>query len=80
MGNITPNHYNVFNKERIGWLNSSGMPPITTVEQSGVYHIDPLESFTKNPKGLKILKEIFPMARKTTTISNFVRRWVRILA
>jgi hypothetical protein len=47
-------HYNAVQKERIGWLNYGGSPPITTVEASGVYTIDPYETRGSNPKALKV--------------------------
>ena len=47
-------HYNAVQKERLGWLNYGGSPPITTVEASGVYTIDPYETPGSNPKALKV--------------------------
>lgn len=51
-------HYNVFQKERLGWLNASGMPALQTVTSSGRYAIEPLETQTLGTKGLKIAKGI----------------------
>ena len=34
-------HFNSFQKERLGWLNNGAMPPITTVQTSGNYTLDP---------------------------------------
>jgi hypothetical protein len=48
--------YNTFQKERLGWLNSSGQPPITTVSTSGTYTLAPYETQDGNPKALKILQ------------------------
>ena len=53
-------HYNVFQKERLGWLGTSGMPAITTVTASGRYTIEPLETQTLGVKGLKVAKGIDP--------------------
>jgi len=47
-------HYNVFQKERLGWLGTSGMPAITTVTASGRYTLEPLETQTTGVKALKI--------------------------
>ncbi len=55
MGNPTSGHLNAFQKERLGWLNYGGSPPIQTITQSGSYHIDPLEPTGTAPKALKVL-------------------------
>ena len=49
-------HFNAFQKERLGWLNATGAPPITTVTSSGRYLIDRYETTGTTPKALKILK------------------------
>jgi hypothetical protein len=54
MGNPTSFHFNAFQKERLGWLNYSTMPGITTVTSSGTYQISPLESQDNGSKALKI--------------------------
>ena len=36
MGNRAA-HFNAFQKERLGWFNAPGMPPITTITSSGRY-------------------------------------------
>jgi alpha-galactosidase-like protein len=57
MGNATANnHFNAIQKELLGWLNYGNSPPITTVESSGVYTLDPYESPGANPKALKVKK------------------------
>ena len=58
MGASTYNgpHFNAFQKERLGWLNTSGQPPIATVTSSGTYQISPFEAQDSNPKALKILQ------------------------
>ncbi|EEG07756.1 NEW3 domain-containing protein [Pseudogulbenkiania ferrooxidans] len=54
-------HFNAFQKERLGWLNYNVSPPIATVQSSGSYVIEPMESAGGgNPKGLKILKSTDP--------------------
>jgi M6 family metalloprotease-like protein len=53
-------HYNAFQKERLGWLNSGVSPAITTVQSSGTYTIDSYESTGTGPKALKILKSADP--------------------
>ncbi len=50
-------HFNAYQKERLGWLNSGASPPIKTVQGSGTYTIEPYESAGTNPKALKILKD-----------------------
>jgi len=47
-------HFNVFQKERLGWLGTSGMPAITTVTASGRYTLEPLETQTTGVKALKV--------------------------
>ena len=49
-------HYDSFHKEQLGWVNTSGQPPLTTVTASGTYQITPTEVLDTNPKALKILK------------------------
>jgi hypothetical protein len=47
--------YDAAQKERLGWLNYGSSPPITVVATSGLYAIDPYESYPDtNPKALKI--------------------------
>ena len=41
---VPPKHFNAAQKERLGWLGYGASPPITTVQLSGVYTIDPYES------------------------------------
>lgn len=66
MGNPSSGHFNAFQKERLGWLNYGASPPITTVQTSGSYTIDPLETPTLNPKALKILKSTDATTGKKT--------------
>jgi hypothetical protein len=47
-------HYNAVQKERLGWLNYSASPPVTTVTSSGTYAIDPYQTVGSNPKALKV--------------------------
>jgi Gametolysin peptidase M11/NPCBM-associated, NEW3 domain of alpha-galactosidase len=47
-------HFNAVQKELLGWLNYGGSPPITTVQTSGVYTIEPFETPGDNPKALKV--------------------------
>ncbi len=55
MGKVTPpHHFNAVQKELLGWLNYAGMPPVTTVQSSGVYTLDPFEPVGTNPKALKV--------------------------
>jgi len=56
MGASQPGHFNAFQKERLGWLNSGLQPPITTVTTSGTYQLSPYEAQDSNPKALKILQ------------------------
>jgi hypothetical protein len=58
MGGANSAHFNLFQKERLGWVNNGSNPPITTVTSSGSYWIDSYATGTLNPKGLKILKSI----------------------
>ena len=56
MGATSTGHFTAFQKERLGWLNYSGMPPIQTVTGSGVYWIDGFSNPGAGVKALKILK------------------------
>ena len=56
MGLQSAGHFSAFQKERMGWLNYNLSPPITIVQSSGIYPLDPFESLSTNPKALKILK------------------------
>lgn len=56
----SPAHYNAYQKERLGWLNQSQTPPILTVDQTGRYSIELVETTTANAKALKIFKDIDP--------------------
>ena len=58
MGANTAGHFNAFQKERLGWLNAAGQPPITTVTTGGNYSIGAYESATADAKALKVLKGI----------------------
>ncbi len=50
-------HFDANSKERIGWLNVGGAPPITTVSSSGTYTIAPMSSANSTvPRVLKIRK------------------------
>ncbi len=55
-----PGHYNAYQKERLGWLNQGNMPTITTVQQSGSYTIEPIETNSSNAKALKVLRDTDP--------------------
>jgi hypothetical protein len=59
-------HYNAFQKERLGWLNSGLSPPIMTVTSSGTYTLGTYESLDPGPKALKILKSIDPSSGQKT--------------
>src|SRR5579864_7166606 len=49
-----PPHYNAFQKERLGWLNSGSQPPILTITSSGTYQIGAYEAQDSTPKALKV--------------------------
>ena len=66
MGGANSAHFNLFQKERLGWTNSGSTPPITTVASSGTYWLDAYEQGTMNPKGLKILKSTDPVTGMKT--------------
>lgn len=50
------NHFNAFQKSRLGWLNYNISPPITLVSSNGTYALAPYESNDLQPKALQILK------------------------
>ncbi|HKY27064.1 MAG TPA: NEW3 domain-containing protein [Pyrinomonadaceae bacterium] len=60
MGNADSAHFNLVQKERLGWINYGMSPPLTTVTTSGNYWIDSYAGISANAKGLKILKSTDP--------------------
>jgi hypothetical protein len=58
-------HYSAYQKERLGWLNYGASPPLYTVTTSGTYRIEPYETRTSNPKGLKLLQGVNASNQKT---------------
>lgn len=50
----TPLHFNAAQKGWLGWLDYGDSPPITTVQASGVYTLDPYESAGDRPKALRV--------------------------
>lgn len=66
MGSSQAAHFNAFQKERLGWLNSGASPPITTVQADGTYTIEPYESPGTGPKALKVLKSTDPSTGQRT--------------
>jgi len=65
MGGSATGHFTAFQKERLGWLNYSGSPSLTTINQSGSYFVEAYATQTPNPKGLKILKEVDATGQRT---------------
>ena len=66
MGAANSAHFNLFQKERLGWTNSGNTPPITTVTSTGTYWLDAYEPGTMNAKGLKVLKGMDPVTGMKT--------------
>ena len=66
MGGANSAHFNVFQKERLGWVSTGANPPITTVTTSGTYWLDSYAAGTLSPKGLKILKSTDPQTGMKT--------------
>ncbi|MBI3949111.1 MAG: hypothetical protein HY314_01445 [Acidobacteria bacterium] len=66
MGNPSSGHFNAFQKERLGWLNDSHVPPILTVQAEGTYWLSPYESVGSHPNVLKILRSTDPDTGKKT--------------
>jgi len=60
MGATQPVHFNVYQKERLGWVNNGSSPPLQTVTASGNYWVDAYETVGSGTKGLKILKSTDP--------------------
>lgn len=60
MGNSNSGHFSAVQKERLGWLNSGGSPPITSVLSDGTYTLESYELGGSAPKALKILKSTDP--------------------
>ncbi|HKG78183.1 MAG TPA: NEW3 domain-containing protein [Pyrinomonadaceae bacterium] len=66
MGGANSAHFNLFQKENLGWTNNGANPPITNVSTSGTYWLDSFEYGTMTPKGLKILKSTDPVTGMKT--------------
>ena len=66
MGGANSAHFNVYQKERLGWVNSGINAPITTVTTSGTYWLDSYATGSMNSKGLKILKSMDPVTGMKT--------------
>jgi hypothetical protein len=60
----TANHFNAFQKERLGWLGYGASPPITTAIGNGSYSLHPFETVGNNAKAVKILKYTNPTSGK----------------
>lgn len=60
MGSSHFAHYNAFQKEQLGWLNSDINSQIVTATGSGVYRLSPFETTGSGPKALKIPGPIDP--------------------
>ena len=66
MGGADSAHFNLFQKERLGWINSGTNPPLTNVSTSGAYWLDGFEQQTMTSKGLKVLKSTDPQTGMKT--------------
>jgi hypothetical protein len=66
MGASSYAHFNAFQKERLGWLNYSGSPPITTAQSDGTYVIDAYELMSSGAKAVKLLKSFDPTTGNRT--------------
>jgi hypothetical protein len=64
MGNGVTPHFNAYQKEQLGWLNTPGQPPITTVSASGSYAIAPYASMGTAAKALKVPRGVNPQTGK----------------
>jgi NPCBM-associated, NEW3 domain of alpha-galactosidase len=65
MGHSRSNHFNSFQKERLGWLNYGASPAITTATTNGTYTIDRYET-PGGVKALKLLQGTDPVTGKKT--------------
>ena len=66
MGASGSAHFNLYQKERLGWINSGANAPVTTVSTSGNYWMDAYETGNMLSKGLKILKSTDPVTGMKT--------------
>jgi hypothetical protein len=53
-------HFNAFQKERLGWLDAAGSPPITFAQAPGSYSVHPFETPGNHSKALKIFRATNP--------------------
>ncbi|NVK39854.1 MAG: cadherin-like domain-containing protein [Oceanospirillaceae bacterium] len=54
---VEPGHFNVYQKERLGWVGHDQSPPVTTVTADGSYLIAPSETDDGRVKALKVLRD-----------------------
>jgi hypothetical protein len=59
-------HFNAYWKERLGWLNTLGTPPITEAKASGRYQIARYETPGTTSKAVKILRAVDPTTGRET--------------
>ncbi|MDR3492252.1 MAG: NEW3 domain-containing protein [Gammaproteobacteria bacterium] len=62
MGNKTASHFAAAQKESLGWLDYASVPPITTALTSGIYKIEPYETYSFGVKAIRV-----PKVTPTTT-------------
>lgn len=60
MGSPSGGHFNTFQKTRLGWLNFDASPPITTIDATGIYSIEPYALQSNGAKALRIHRDIDP--------------------
>ena len=66
MGDSYTNHFNAYQKERLGWLGYGSSPAITPIQTSGTYWIDSYSTPGSGTKALKVLKSVDPSTGKKT--------------
>ena len=64
MGNYDMGYFNIFQKERLGWMNTNSAPEVAQVENDGVFTIGPFEQNNGLPVAVKIPRGLDPATGK----------------
>ncbi|WP_417348004.1 Ig-like domain-containing protein [Ferrimonas sp.] len=61
MGQHTAGHFSAFQKERLGWLNYAGTPPVVTASVSGEYQLEPASLQSSGTKAIRVPRDLDPV-------------------
>jgi hypothetical protein len=67
MGAPNTGHFNAYQKDLLGWLGYGASPPLTAVETTGTYALEPYETNGSGAKALKALQSVDEVTGETTS-------------